>query len=188
MFLQKLRFKLLQWRLKRQQVDLFWFCIDILLQMPLVRHTCRRAQFFLPVKEGKSYTVFAKKCFLYNKIYFNQAQPHFILPVDRFSEIQLYTFEYQSNVSRGFSPGSSAFPAADSWKFSLHSIVNRTFLRRGVSPGFCPFRHILGNSIPYRAKLCRAKVTNFLKSDENFVRQSFPQQYNPLCLNDLNHT
>ena len=25
--------------------------------------------------------------------------------------------------------------------------------------------------VPYRAKLCRAKVTNFFKSDENFARQ-----------------
>ena len=25
--------------------------------------------------------------------------------------------------------------------------------------------------IPYRAKVCRAKVTNFLKSDENFARR-----------------
>ena len=98
MFLQKLRFKLLQWRLKRQQVDLFWFCIDILLQMPLVRHTCRRAQFFLPVKEGKSYTVFAKKCFLYNKIYFNQAS---------------LTSSYLSTDSRKFS--------------SIHSNTNRMF-------------------------------------------------------------
>ena len=26
-------------------------------------------------------------------------------------------------------------------------------------------------TLPYRAKLCRAKVTNFLKSDENFARR-----------------
>ena len=43
--------------------------------------------------------------------------------------------------------------------------------------------------LPYRAKLCRAKVTHFLKSDENFARriispdenfarQSFAQQCN----------
>ena len=32
--------------------------------------------------------------------------------------------------------------------------------------------------IPYRANLCRAKVTKFLKSDENFARQSFAQQDN----------
>ena len=32
--------------------------------------------------------------------------------------------------------------------------------------------------IPYRAKLYRAEVTNFLKSDENFARQSFTQQHN----------
>ena len=43
--------------------------------------------------------------------------------------------------------------------------------------------------IPYRATLCRAKVTNFLKGDENFARriispdenfarQTFAQQYN----------
>ena len=28
-----------------------------------------------------------------------------------------------------------------------------------------------GLMIPYRAKVCRAKVTNFLKSDENFARR-----------------
>ena len=27
------------------------------------------------------------------------------------------------------------------------------------------------NDIPYRAKLCRAKVTNFLTGDENFARR-----------------
>ena len=35
------------------------------------------------------------------------------------------------------------------------------------------------NCIPYRAKLCRAKVTNFLKGDENFARQSFANQNLP---------
>ena len=33
-------------------------------------------------------------------------------------------------------------------------------------------------SIPYREKRCQAKVTHFLKSDENFVRQCFAQQDN----------
>ena len=34
----------------------------------------------------------------------------------------------------------------------------------------------VGIELPYRVKLCRAKVTNFLKGDENFDRQSFAQQ------------
>ena len=34
-------------------------------------------------------------------------------------------------------------------------------------------------SVPYRTKLCRAKVTNFLESDGNFrLTNSFAQQYN----------
>ena len=36
----------------------------------------------------------------------------------------------------------------------------------------------LKNVLPYRVKLCRAKVTNFLRSDENFARQSFAQKDN----------
>ena len=33
-------------------------------------------------------------------------------------------------------------------------------------------------NIHYRAKLSRAKMMNFLKSDENFAQQSFAQQDN----------
>ena len=49
------------------------------------------------------------------------------------------------------------------------------------------------SKVPYRAKLCRAKVTNFLKGDENFARRIIsPDKLSPnhitiICLNDLSH-